>query len=402
MWIDLGPLKRHHNYRLLYTGHFVSSMGTMTSYVAVPYQIYELTHSALAVGVLGVVQLIPVLLFSLIGGALADAVNRKALLWISEAVMALGALGLVMNALLPQPQVTTIFALAFIIQSASALHRPTLEALRQSLVEPEEYPAIGALSAFQSSFSSIVGPAFGGLMMAKLGTFSVFVFDFLTYLIALICIVFMRIPARPAKLEAVSLSAIREGLAFAYSRPALMGTYIVDIVAMTFAFPTALFPVMAKGWGGADAAGVLYSAMSVGSLAISVISGRFTGIQRRGAAVVVGATLWGLSVIALGFAPGLWWAFGCLVLAGATDMISALFRGVIWNEIIPNEMRGRLAGIEMISYLSGPLLGNLRAGFMAEQFGTSVSIWLGGIVCTLGVLFCAVLLPSFWNYRPAP
>lgn len=399
MWLDLTPLRRHREFRLLFTGQFVSALGTMTTYVAVPYQLFQLTKSYPALGWLGVVQLVPVLIFSLLGGALADALDRKRLLVLSEALMALSALGLLVNALLPAPSVAAIFVLAFLGQAGSALHRPTLEALRQSLVEPEEYAAMGALSAFQGSFSMIVGPALGGLMMAHAGVFSVYAFDLLSYLVCLGCVLALRLAPRAAELENVSLAAIRAGLSFAFARPVLIGTYVVDIVAMTFAFPTALFPGMGEAWGGAGAVGLLYSAMSVGSLAISLISGRLTRIRRRGAAVVVGAALWGLAVIALGFAPNLWWAFALLGLAGAADMVSGLFRGVIWNETIPNEMRGRLAGIEMISFLSGPLLGNLRAGLMAEQYGPAFSIWAGGVVCTLAVLLCAVLLPAFWQYR---
>ncbi|HEY9843244.1 MAG TPA: MFS transporter [Candidatus Obscuribacterales bacterium] len=400
MWLlDLGPLRRHRDFRLLYIGQFVSVLGTMTSYVAVPYQIYELTHNSLMVGILGVIQLLPVLVFGLIGGALADALNRKLLLWIADAVMGLGALGLLINALQPEPSVAAIFALAFAVQAGSAVHRPTLDALRQSLVTPEEYPAMGALSSFQGSFCMIGGPALGGVLMARLGPASVYAFDLLTYLVALGCILGINIPARAAEPESVSLKAIHEGLAFAFERPALIGTYVVDIVAMIFAFPTALFPVMAKGWGGAHAAGLLYAAMSVGALAISLVSGRLHRIRRHGAAVIFGAGLWGLAVIGLGFAPGLWWAFALLVLAGAADMVSGLFRSVIWNETIPNSMRGRLSGIEMISYLTGPLLGNLRAGIMAEQFGTALAIWSGGLICTFGVILCAFLLPAFWQYK---
>lgn len=399
MWLDLGPLKRHRDFRLLYFGQFVSSLGTMTSYVAVPYQLYELTHNSLAVGLLGVVQLLPVLFFGLVGGAMADAVNRKMLLWIADAVMAIGALGLLFNSLLPHPSVALIFALAFAVQAGSAVHRPTLEALRQSLVTPEEYPAMGALGSFQGSFTMIAGPALGGLMMAHFGTASVFGFDLLTYLFVLGCILAMKIPPRSSNLDSVSLAAIREGLSFAFERPVLIGTYIVDIVAMIFAFPTALFPVMAKGWGGANAAGFLYSAMSIGALAVSLVSGKLHRLRRHGAAVLVGAGLWGLAVIALGFAPNLGWAVGLLMLAGAADMVSGVFRSVIWNETIPNHMRGRLSGIEMISYLTGPLLGNLRAGVMADRLGTSTAIWAGGLICTLGVLSCAILLPSFWQYR---
>ncbi len=154
MWLDIGPLKRNRDYRLLFFGQFVSSLGTMTSYVAVPYQIYEITKSPLLVGILGIIQLVPVLIFSLLGGVLADALNRKTLLWLSEVIMAIGAVGLAINACLPHPQVSVIFALAFSVQAAASVHRPALEALRQSLVEPDEYPAMGALSAFQSSFTS--------------------------------------------------------------------------------------------------------------------------------------------------------------------------------------------------------------------------------------------------------
>jgi MFS family permease len=400
MWMDLTPLRRHRNFRLLYSGQFVSTMGTMTAYVALPYQLYKLTHSPLMVGLLGGVQLIPVLLFSLLGGALADALDRKKLLALSEGVMALSALGLILNALWPTPSIAAIFVLAFLTQAASALHRPTLEALKQSLVEPEEYPAMGALSAFQGSFCAIIGPALGGIMMAQWGAASVYGLDLLTYLVGLACILGLKLAKHTGPRESVSLESIREGLAFARARPALMGTYIVDIVAMLFAFPTALYPAMAIPWGGAPAAGVLYSAMAVGSLGISLFSGRFNRIQRRGAGVIIGASLWGFAIIGLGFVPSLWWAFALLVMAGAADMISGLFRGVIWNECIPNTMRGRLAGIEMVSYLSGPLLGNLRAGWMAEQWGLSLAIWSGGLICAFAVLSCIWLLPAFWHYRP--
>jgi MFS family permease len=168
---------------------------------------------------------------------------------------------------------------------------------------------------------------------------------------------------------------------------------------MAFAFPTALFPEMAQGWGGAKAAGWLFSAMSIGALITTIASGWTGKVSRHGAAVVVSAGIWGAAIFALGYATSLEAAIVCLAVAGAADMVSGLFRGIIWNETIPNEMRGRLAGIEMISYMAGPLLGNARAGWVAALVSTRVSIVSGGALCVAGVTICAFALPAFWSYR---
>jgi MFS family permease len=195
------------------------------------------------------------------------------------------------------------------------------------------------------------------------------------------------------------LADLAEGVRFAWARPELMGTYIVDIVAMAFAFPIALFPAMAAADGRTESVGWLLSAMSVGALVIGLFSGWTGSIRRHGRAVVVAAAVWALGIVALGFAPSLLLALACLALAGAADMVSGVFRGTIWNETIPNTLRGRLAGIEMISYLTGPLLGNVRAGFMADAWGVSAAIWLGGLACLVGVVATGFALPRFWAYR---
>ncbi len=195
------------------------------------------------------------------------------------------------------------------------------------------------------------------------------------------------------------IGSILEGLKYARARPELMGTYLVDMVAMTFAMPMALFPAMASGWGGAAAAGWLYSAMSFGSLLTALLSGWTSRVQRHGAAVVIAATLWGVAIVGLGFAPTFAGALVCLAAAGAADTISGLFRQTIWNETIPGELRGRLAGVEMISYLSGPLIGNARAGWVASVTSNKVSVVSGGLTCVGGVLLCVPLLPAFWAYR---
>jgi MFS family permease len=412
MFIDIGPLRHNTAFRRLFASQFISGLGTMVSYVAVPWQVYELTRSNWQVGLLGLVQLLPVVLCGLLGGAVADRVDRKRLLLGSEALMALCVAGLLVNALSAAPSVGAIYALVAVLQGASGFHRPALEALTQKLARPEEFAAVAALSSVRGTVGMVAGPALAGVLLAQWGAVGAYVFDFATFAAALYFIA--RIPRErmgPTRSGSSSssnaaaaerphlLADLAEGLRFAWARPALMGTYIVDIVAMAFAFPIALFPAMAADYGRTESVGWLLSAMSVGALLIGLFSGWTGRVSRHGRAVVIAAAVWALGIVALGFAPSLWLALLCLVVAGAADMVSGVFRGTIWNETIPNELRGRLAGIEMISYLTGPLVGNARAGFMADAWGVAPAIWVGGVVCALGVVATGFALPRFWAYQ---
>jgi MFS family permease len=246
----------------------------------------------------------------------------------------------------------------------------------------------------------VAGPAIGGFCIARFGLGATYLIDVATFVLSLMALAAMA--AMPPADEAAKpgVRSIVEGLDYARRRPELLGTYIVDIVAMTFAMPTALFPAMAARWGGATAAGWLYSGMSIGSLVMTLFSGWTKHVRRRGAAVVIAAAGWGVAVVVLGYAPNLPLAILCLALAGAADMVSAIFRMTIWNETIPASLRGRLAGVEMISYMTGPLLGNARAGWMASLRSVRFSIVTGGAVCVAAVLLCIPLLPRFWRYRP--
>ena len=403
MLLDIAPLRHNTAFRRLFASQFISGLGTMVSYVAVPWQLYELTHSNAQVGLLGLVQLVPVVACGLLGGAVADRVDRKRLLIASEALMALCLAGLLANALTAAPSVLAIYALVAVLQGVSGFHRPALEALTQKLARPEEFAAVAALSSVRGTVGMVAGPALAGLLLAGWGAVGAYLFDLVTFVAALFFIA--RIPrAAVGRIDGTSerphlLSDLAEGLRFAWSRPELMGTYIVDIVAMAFAFPVALFPAMAEAQGRTEAVGWLLSAMSVGALAIGLFSGWTGQVVRHGRAVVVAAAVWALGIVALGFAPGLLLALACLALAGAADMVSGVFRGTIWNQTIPNALRGRLAGIEMISYLTGPLVGNVRAGFMADAWGVSASVWIGGVICLGGVIATGFALPRFWAYR---
>ena len=406
MLLDISPLRHNTAFRRLFASQFISGLGTMVSYVTVPWQLYQLTHSNTQVGLLGLVQLVPVIVCGLLGGAVADRVDRKRLLLASEALMALCVAGLLANALSPTPQVWAVYALVAVLQGASGFHRPALEALTQKLARPEEFAAVAALSSVRGTVGMVAGPALAGVLLASGGAVLGYLFDVGTFLAALFFLA--RIPrssmgpapsAEAAAERPHLLADLAEGLRFAAARPELMGTYIVDIVAMAFAFPIALFPAMAAADGRTESVGWLLSAMSVGALVIGLFSGWTGRVKRHGRAVVVAAAVWALGIVALGFAPSLAWGLLCLAVAGAADMVSGVFRGTIWNETIPNTLRGRLAGIEMISYLTGPLLGNARAGFMADAWGVSASIWVGGLVCLLGVIATGFVLPRFWAYR---
>jgi len=403
MLIDIGPLRHNTAFRRLFASQFISGLGTMVSYVAVPWQVYEMTRSNALVGLLGLVQLVPVLVCGLLGGAVADRVDRRRLLLGSEALMALCVAGLLANAMMAAPSLVAIYVLVAVLQGASGFHRPALEALTQKLARPEEFAAVAALSSVRGTVGMVAGPALAGLLLAQWGAVGAYVFDVATFLAALFFLA--RIPRESiGRMEHVPdrphlLADLAEGLRFAWARPALMGTYIVDIVAMAFAFPIALFPAMAAAYGRTESVGWLLSAMSVGALAIGLFSGWAGRVRRHGRAVVIAAAIWALGIVALGFAPSLMLALVCLAIAGAADMVSGVFRGTIWNETIPNALRGRLAGIEMISYLTGPLVGNVRAGFMADAWGVSAAIWIGGLLCLAGVVATGFALPRFWAYR---
>lgn len=369
------------------------------TYVAIPYQIYQLTHSSFWVGILGTIQLVPLLIFGLWGGVIADSMNRRKILIRAEMALAASSLILCLNSSLENPQVWLIFVVAALSSALVGFHRPAMDAITPQIVEKKELTEIAALNSFKFSFNAIIGPAVSGFVMTQLGLKSIYFVDFLTFAISIYFLMKVQVPdfVKTEKFEK-TLELIREGFRYATSRSELVGTYLVDIFAMLFAMPMALYPAMAEQWGGPKAAGWLYAALPAGSLIVSLFSGWTKNVSRHGAAVIIAATLWGVAIVALAFANELWLAVLCLACAGAADMVSGVFRGTIWNETIPTDRRGRLSSIEMISYMSGPMLGNARAGYIASVSSNFVSILSGGLICVLVTLSCIWLLPKFWQY----
>src|SRR5947209_241305 len=395
--LDLTPLRRSREFRLLFAGQFVSFFGSMMTFVAVPWQVFQITKSSFAVGMLGVAEFAPIFLMAFVGGALADAVDRRRMVRITEALIAALTAVLILNSLLAQPRVWVIYSATVLFAALNALQRPSLDALVPRLVASEQMAAAMALRSLSGTICMIGGPALGGLLVTSLGPAVTYSFDLATFAASLAALWLMRAVPPPPGAGRPSLRSIAEGLRYARSRSELLGTYLVDINAMFFGMPMALFPAIAERFGGASV-GLLYAAPAAGAMCVTLTSGWAKRVNRHGLCVALAAASWGLAIIAFGFAPTLWAALSCLALAGAADMVSALFRQIIWNQTIPDHLRGRLAGIEMVSYTTGPLLGNAESGVVAGLFGVRASVVSGGVLCVAGTALLSLLLPAFLRY----
>jgi MFS family permease len=398
---DFGLIRRNRDFRLLFVGQFVSFIGSMVTYVAIPYQIYQTTKSSFLVGMLGTVQLVPLIVAALWGGVFADAIERRRLLIVSEALLVVGSLYLTINAHLAEPSIVGIFITAGVMSAINGFHRPAMEALKPQLVSSEDYSQLAAFDSIRYSFGAIVGPALGGLIIARFGLSAAYIIDVLSFGISLSALSKLKVILQSDEKKNLGLGSLLEGLKYGLSKPVLLGSYLIDLIAMTFAMPMALFPAISESYGGARTLGWLYAAMPLGSLFVAAFSAWTKKVSRHGAAISTAAGLWGVAILALGFSPTFGLSVFCLALAGAADAVSALFRSTLWNESIPMKMRGRMAGVEMLSYSVGPLLGNARAGYIAGALGNSISIWSGGLLCILGIAVASKLLPKFWYYRSA-
>jgi MFS family permease len=401
--VDLTPL-RHRDFRLLFWGQLISFLGSQVTLVAVPFQIYQLTHQPFAVGVLGIVELIPLLTLSFLGGAFADARDRRAIVLATEIGLTSISALLLINAIQPEPQVVAIYVLAAGHAALFALQRPALEALLPRLVERHELTAAAALNMLRGTVGMLVGPAIGGILIATVGLPLTYGLDVLSFAASLVALALMQAVPPPEGAERPSIKRVLEGFDYARRRPQLIGTYVVDIVAMFFGMPSALFPAIAESMGGANVLGLLYAAPALGAFIATATSGWTNHVHRHGLAVVVAAVAWGVAIIFFGLSTSPVSAIVFLALAGGADAVSGVFRGTIWNRTVPDELRGRLAAIEMVSYTTGPLLGNAESGLVASAFSVPLSVISGGVLCVLGCLACAVLLPAFREYdgRVAP
>lgn len=403
MRLDISPLRASRDFRLLLGSGVITMFGSFITYVAVPVQIKELTGSYLAVGLVTAVEFIPMVVFGLYGGALADAVDRKRMVVLCEVGMLVASVGLLVNALLPSPVLWPLYVIAAVVATLDSLQRPSLDALLPRYVPHQMLAAASALSAFRWSLGAILGPMLGGLIIVAGGVAWAYAVDVATFGLSLLLLVRMRRSPAPAEAVPAGLRSIVAALRYAAGRKDLLGTYLVDIVAMLLAMPVALYPFLADELDAPWALGLLYSSGAVGSLIASGTSGWTSHVHRHGGAIALAAGTWGAAVGLAGLAIGMGEAalpvvLVCLTVAGAADMISGVFRETVWNQSIPDHLRGRLAGIELLSYSTGPMLGNARAGLMAQVGGTRFSIGIGGLLCVGAVALTAALMPTFRRY----
>ncbi|WP_433518331.1 MFS transporter [Nonomuraea sp. CA-143628] len=395
---DLGPLRDSRDYRLLMASGVITMFGTFITMVAVPYQMKELTGSYVAVGLVSLAEFVPMVVCGLWGGAIADALDRRKVILLSELGLMVTSGLLMVNSLLPHPQVWVLYVIGALAMGIGCLQRPSLEALIPQVVRHDQLAAAAVLANLRWTLGAIIAPALGGLLVTAFGTAVAYGLDTVSFVLSLLLL--WRMKAVPPAEDAApaSLSSLVEGLRYAAGRSDLVGTYLVDIAAMLFAMSTALFPFLADQLGAPQALGLLYSAGAVGSLVASLTGGWTARVHRHGMGVIIAATLWGAAMALAAVIPNVWAIFLCLALAGAADMISGIFRMTMWNQTIPDELRGRLAGIELLSYASGPMLGNARAGLMAQWGGARFSLGAGGVLCVAAVAGLAAVLPKFRGY----
>lgn len=397
--VDTTPLRDSRDFRLLFWAGTVFYLGAMVSYVALPYQLYTLTGSNLAVGALGVVELVPLVVFGLYGGALADHVDRRRMLVATGSAQAVLTGLLALNAALGDPQIWAIYTLGALLAAAQSLQRPSKKALEPRTVKHDQIMAASALTSLSREVGMLAGPALGGVLLASFGAAWCFTVDVVALVVATALFATLRPYPVGDGSNPPSLRGIHEGLTYALRRRDLLATYVVDIVAMLMAMPIVLFPALAADvFERPGLLGLLYSAGTLGSLLATVSSGWTRHVHHHGRAVVVAAATWGAAVAVAGVMPNIWLLLAFLVLAGAADMISGIFRATVWNQTIPDHMRGRLAGIEMLSYSVGPLGGQARAGLVADAWTVRGSITSGGVLCVVGVVGTALWLRGFWSY----
>ena len=366
--------------------------------VALPYQIKELTNSYLAVGAIGAVELIPLIIFGLYGGVLADRYDRKKLIWFSEFGSMMLTTALLANSLLAKPNLIAIYVIAALFSAVDGLQRPSSNAILPRLVNHEDLPSANALMSIRWQSGVILGPAVGGLIIASYSTSFGYVVDVLTYAISLIFLARVRNVPATEKSEKPAISALFEGVRYAFGRKDLLGTYLIDLAAMFFAMPNALFPFWADQLDAKWSLGLFYAAGTIGSVLVTLTSGWIANYRWHGRAVIWAAIGWGGAIAISGVVQSVWLVLFFLAAAGASDMVSALFRSAIWNQTIPDELRGRLAGIEMISYSVGPLTGQMRAAMVATATSLSISVTSGGLMCVIFVAVLASFLPTFRKY----
>jgi MFS family permease len=399
----------------MFTSRTVAYLGSQAAEVALLVQAQRLTGSPLVVGTLGLAELVPLIVFGLYGGVLADRFDRRALMRWCEPGLALCAGLLLVNSLLPHPRLWPLYAVAALMMAIASLQRPAFEAATPRVVPRDQLTAAAAILSLSTNASVLVGSSLGGALAASPGPWLVYALNAAGYLVSFVLL--SRLPRLPPVsaegadsdaaegtegaegAEGHALRQILVGLRYAVSRKDLLGSYLADLAAMIFAYPNAMLPFLAIELHAPWSTGLMFAAPSVGAFVVSATSGWMPRVRRHGLAIAVAAASWGLAMAAVGVSPSLYVALACLAVAGGADECSAVFRDTMWKQSIPDHLRGRMAGIELLSYAAGPPTGQLRSGAVAAVTSPRFSLASGGLACVAAVGAVCVFLPAFRMYR---
>lgn len=402
MFIDLSPF-RHKNFRRLFLGQLISAFGTQMTAVVIPFQVFFLTQSSLYTGLVGGLEFIFIFFSSLLGGVLADRFEkRKILIW-AEIGLSLMPLGLAANSYFDSPNLSVIFVLAAITAFLGGIHRPALEALTPRLVSQDEIAKISSLSPMRHILTTILSPMIGGFAMISIGAFYTYIFDAVSFFISLLFLLGVNYKTMSGNevehKKNTIFGEIVEGYRYIKSRKEIYGSYVSDFIVMVFCNPVALYPALAVAFEKENSVGMLYAFPSIGAFLMTLTSRWTLSCKRYGVFIISAAALWSVSLAFTGLAPSFNLLLFSLLCAGFFDMVSGVFRMTLWNETIPESIRGRIAGFEMLSYMSGPLLGNALLGFLADIVGIQTALFWGALLSLSLLCLFNFSIPSLWKYE---
>jgi MFS family permease len=397
--VDITPLRDGRDFRLLFTGQLISMLGSQLTVVAIPYQVYGMTHSSLQVGAVSLAQLLPFIAGALLAGPMGDTHDRRRIMLWTAAGLLLTSAALAYNASLAHPSLLAIYVVSAAAASLNGFSNTARMASVPGLVERRHISAAAAMMQITFQVGAVVGPALSGLLLG-IGLPLVYGIDAGTYLVVIVA-TFMMLPIPPADgAGSGPWESAKEGIRYLRSRQVLQGVYIIDINAMVFGMPRALFPAMAGSvfGGGTVTLGFLYAAPGVGALIGAVTTGWVANLRRQGRAVIVAVTAWGIAIAIFGLVDTLWVALVLLAIAGWADVISAVLRNTILQSSIPDRFRSRMSSIQMAVVQGGPRLGDMESGAVATATSVQFSVVSGGLACIVGAAVIGLLMPRFRNY----
>jgi MFS family permease len=397
--VDFSPLRDYPHYRRLWIGQAVTFVGSEMALVALPYQVWQLTHSTLVLGLFSLTELLPLLTLTLAGGAVADAIDRRRMVLITETLQALGVAGLLVNAALPHPSIVVVFVFATVVAGCFSAGVGAMRSIPQRLIPQEVFAQAGALDSIYYGLGGVAGPPLAGVLIATAGLSTVYAIGMASFTATVVALWGLPAMAPHPDADRPGIRSIVEGFRFVSREKVILGFFLVDTNAMVFGMPLGLFPAIAARFGDATYLGALYAAPAAGALIAGLGSGWVAYVRRQGLVVVAAATLWGVAIAGFAFADRFWLALVLVGLAGLADQVSAIFRNAMLLALTPDRLLGRVRGIEFMQVASAPSLGNLEAGVVASLTSIRTSVASGGLLCIAGTLASAAAFPALLRYE---